>query len=208
MYAYIAQSSNLYDMDCLSLYGTNSFHLVWEAVCADILDNKLETRLGLLQLPLPLQPQYSRSLKLIDLIEKPYWTATGNTAKDSLVPDLITIGRVGQEYQFLIFDAKYYNTRLDSGAVPKGQPGIESVTKQYLYQMAYQQFVIDQGFSAVRNCFLMPTEGEAVIDKGEVSMKMLSSLGLQNIKVRFLPAAMAYEHYITGRKMDISLLKL
>lgn len=208
MYAYIAHSGSLYDIDCFSMYGTNSFNLVWEAVCADILQNKLQVSLGLLQLPIPLHPQYDQHQKLLDLIEKPLWTATGNTAKDTLVPDLITIDRVGKEFHFIIFDAKYYNARLNPGTRPKGQPGIESITKQYLYQMAYRQFIIDHGFSVVRNCFLMPTDGDIVIDKGEVSMQMLSSLGLQNIKVRFLPAAFAYEHYITGRKMDISLLKL
>ena len=39
-------------------------------------------------------------------------------------------------------------------------------------------------------------------------MQMLSALGLQNIKVRFLPADMVYEHYLSGRKMEISMLEL
>ena len=39
-------------------------------------------------------------------------------------------------------------------------------------------------------------------------MKMLESLGLQNIKVRFIPAKMAFEYYLTGRKMNIELLEL
>ena len=173
MYAYIVHKGSLYDIDCLSMYGTNSFNLVWEDVCADILDNKLDVRLGSLPLPHPLQPQYDPGKKLID-----------------------------------IFDAKYYNARLSQGVTPKGQPGIESVTKQYLYQLAYQRFITDHGFKSVQNCFLMPTEADTVIEKGEVSMQMLYSLGLQNIKVRFLPATMAYEHYITGRKMDLSILNL
>lgn len=37
---------------------------------------------------------------------------------------------------------------------------------------------------------------------------MLESLGLQNIKVRLIPAKMAYEYYLTGRKMDLGLLEL
>ena len=110
--------------------------------------------------------------------------------------------------QFIIFDAKYYNARLISGQVPKGQPGIESVTKQYLYQLAYQKFINDHGFKEVKNCFLMPTENTDVELKGEASMEMLSNLGLQNIKVRFIPATMAYDHYLSGRKMDVSVLEL
>lgn len=44
--------------------------------------------------------------------------------------------------------------------------------------------------------------------KGEVKMCMLENLGLQNIKVRFLPASLAYSHYLTGRKMNIDDLKI
>ena len=204
IYAYIAHSGSLYDMECLSLFGTNSFNLVWEGVCADIMDNQLRVRLDALKLPKTLRPEYDGKLKLIELIEKPLWTATGKTAADTLIPDLISIA--GE--QFIIFDAKYYNAQLIPGNVPKGQPGIESVTKQYLYQLAYQKFISDHGFSAVKNCFLMPTENRKVEDHGEVSMEILSELGLQNIKVRFLPADAVYDHYLDGRKMDIRELGL
>lgn len=204
IYAYIAHSGSLYDMECLSLFGTNSFNLVWEGVCADIMDNQLRVRLDALKLPKTLRPEYDGKLKLIELIEKPLWTATGKTAADTLIPDLISIA--GE--QFIIFDAKYYNAQLIPGNVPKGQPGIESVTKQYLYQLAYQKFISDHGFSAVKNCFLMPTENRDVEDHGEVSMEILSELGLQNIKVRFLPADAVYDHYLDGRKMDIRELGL
>ena len=204
IYAYIDHSGNLYDMDCLSMFGTNSFNLVWEKVCSEIMDNQLEKQLGTISLPIPLKPEYNRGVKLIDLIEKPMWTATGKTANDTLIPDLISIS--GE--QFIIFDAKYYNARLDQGQSPKAQPGIESVTKQYLYQLAYQKFIDAHGFKSVENCFLMPTEEKNIVHKGEASMKMLSDLGLQDIKVRFLPADMVYEHYLSGRKMDISILEL
>lgn len=204
IYAYIAHSGSLYDTDCLSLFGTNSFNLVWEGVCADIMDNQLDVRLGALQLPIPLKPEYDRKQKLIDLIEKPLWSVTGKTATDTLIPDLVSIAG----NQFVIFDAKYYNAQLVPGNAPKGQPGIESVTKQYLYQLAYQKFITDHDFSVVKNCFLMPTENKKIEDYGEASMEMLSALGLQNIKVRFLPADMVYDHYLSGRKMNISILEL
>jgi hypothetical protein len=154
IYAYIDHSGNLYDTDCLSMFGTNSFNLVWESICADIMDNQLDMRLGALRLPVALRPEYDRNTKLLDLIEKPTWTITGKTANDTLIPDIVTI----TSDQFIIFDAKYYNAQLEPGNVPKGQPGIESVTKQYLYQLAYQKFITDHGFSEVKNCFLMPTE--------------------------------------------------
>lgn len=206
IYAYIDHSGSLYDTDCLSMFGTNSFNLVWEGICADILDNQLETRIDQLKLPVPLKPEYSGIKKntLKELIEKPMWSATGKRAADTLIPDLIAIYR----QDFIIFDAKYYNATLEMGTIPKGQPGIESVTKQYLYQLAYQKFICDHRFTSVKNCFLMPTENKEVEDKGKVSMEMLSDLGLQDIQVRNLPANMAFEHYLSGRKMDLSLLQL
>lgn len=204
IYAYIDRSGSLYDTDCLSLFGTNSFNLVWEGICADIMDNQLNVALGALPLPIPLKDGYDKRQKLIDLIEKPLWTITGKTAADTLIPDLVSIS----EKKFIIFDAKYYNAVLEPGQPPKAQPGIESVTKQYLYQLAYQKFIDDHGFAGVENCFLMPTEEKTIIHKGEASMQMLSALGLQNIKVRLLPAEEVYEHYLFGRKMDISTLEL
>lgn len=204
IYAYVAHGGSLYDTDCLSLFGANSFHLVWEKVCAAILDNQLDVRLSALPLPIPLKPGYHGHQKLIELIEKPLWTATGKAANDTLIPDLIAISGG----QFFIFDAKYYTARLEFGIPPKGQPGIESITKQYLYQLAYQKFIKDHNFISVKNCFLMPTEQEEIGDCGEVFMEMFSSFGLQNIKVRLLPAEMAYSYYLSDRKMDISTLNL
>ena len=208
IYAYIDRRGTLYDADCLSLFGTNSFNLVWEKICADIMDNQLDIPLGALKLPVPLKEEYNRRQKLIELIEKPLWTATGKTAKDTLIPDLITISKEDEEYQFIIFDAKYYNAHLNEGVAPTGQPGIESITKQYLYQLAYQQFITDHGFSSVKNCFLLPTENSDIEYKGEVKLNMLENVGLQNINVRFIPATMAYELYLLGRKMNIKELKL
>lgn len=204
IYAYVAHSGSLYDTDCLSLFGTNSFNLVWEGVCSDILDNQLKVRLGALCLPTSLKSNYDSNKTLIDLIEKPYWSATEKTASDTLIPDLITISGS----MFLIFDAKYYNAHLEPGFAPKGQPGIESITKQYLYQLAYKNFISDHGFTTVKNCFLLPTENNEIVNRGEASLDMLSNLGLQNINVRFIPAQLAYEHYLSGQKMDLKRLKL
>ena len=155
-----------------------------------------------------LKKEYDNNARLIDLIEKPLWSVTGKTAKDTLIPDLVSISKNSTGYDFIIFDAKYYNAHLVMNVTPKGQPGIESITKQYLYQLAYQKFIKEHGFARVRNCFLMPTEEDKIIKKGEVSMKILGSLGLENIKVRFIPAKMAYEHYLSGRKINIEMLEL
>lgn len=207
IYAYIDLSGSLYDTDSLSLFGTNSFNLVWEKVCAEILDNQLDKTLSELKLPIPVQKDDPLAkVKLINLIEKPKWSVADKEAEDTLIPDLITI--CGE--QFIIFDAKYYTPIFAPGKSPKSQPGIESVTKQYLYQLAYQEFISKHGFAKenVKNCFLMPTAKTAVQNMGTVSMKMFADLGLQDIEVRYIPASDAYDYFLTGKLMDINKLKL
>lgn len=208
LYTYIDKKGSLSDIDCLSLFGTNSFNLVWEEVCVDIMDNQLDVPLCALNLPTPLKDGYDKKQKLIEIIEKPLWTIAGKFAKDTLMPDLVSIFQNDGNYEFIIFDAKYYNAHLEEGVTPSGQPGIESITKQYLYQLAYQRFIEDHEFSAVKNCFLLPTENIYIEDKGEVKLEMLENLGLQNIKVRFIPATMVYDLYLSERKMNIVNLKL
>lgn len=199
------------------MFGTNSFNLVWEKVCAEVMDNQLKKPIGGLWLSVPLAEQYSdmRYKNLIDLIDKPQWSGTAPSgepfkkqAEDTLIPDLVSIVNVDGDYQFIIFDAKYYNIQLEHNKKLRGQPGIESITKQYLYQLAYQPFVEAHQISTVRNCFLMPTASTEIIEKGTVSLAMLSNLGLQDIQVRLLPAKMMYRHYIENTKMDIQELHL
>lgn len=217
IYAYVANSSALDDLDCFSMFGTNSFNLVWEKVCAEVMDNQLQKPIGVLKLPVPLAEEYIpyRHNKLIDLIDKPQWMGTKpdgepfvKQAELTLIPDLISIVHSNGEYRFIIFDAKYYNLQLEQSKKLRGQPGIESVTKQYLYQLAYQPFVDAHQITTISNCFLMPTATKTMGKKGVVSLAMLSKLGLQDIQIRLLPAKTMYKHYIENTKMDISILEL
>lgn len=209
LYAYISQKSSLYDAYAFSIFGTSSFNLVWEDVCSEIFDNQLQKHISEIQLPIPLNVnKYDQRSRLIDLIEKPTWSITKMEATDTLIPDLVSINKVDGLSYFAILDAKYYTATLEQGKQPTGQPGIESITKQYLYQLAYKEFIDEQRFNKTLNCFLMPTEQEEVIDKGYVSLDMLANLGLENIEVRLVPASKAYECYLTGRKMSIEELNL
>jgi hypothetical protein len=215
LYAYIAHSSCLADIDCLSLFGTNNFNLVWEKVCAEVMDNQLQTPLGSLPLPIPLIEGYNSQDLLISLIEKPKWNGYKQdgsefqrVAKETLIPDVVSIYVVGNAHQFIIFDAKYYNIQLDYEKELKGHPGIGDVTKQYLYQLAYKKFVGDHGIKEIKNCFLMPTEQKIIIFKGYVNMEMLDAIGLQSIQIKQLPANEMYDYYLASKKMDIGLLRL
>ena len=85
-----------------------------------------------MNLPVPLKDGYDKKKKLIDLIEKPLWTVTGKEAKNTLIPDLISIFQNDGNYEFIIFDARcIVHAHLESGITPSGQPGIESITKQF-----------------------------------------------------------------------------
>lgn len=207
LYSYVNTSGHVHDLEYFSMFGTNSFNLVWEKVCADILDNKLNTSLSKLELPIKLNEKYNKNDKLIDIIEKPLWSIPNIRVNDTLIPDLISIYRKNEQYSFVIFDAKYYNTVLEEGGILRGVPGIESIIKQYLYQLAYKDFISEHGIQNVQNCFLMPTEAQEVIPKGYVSLNMLNNIGLKKIKVRMLPAKEAFNCYLTDNKMSIEKLK-
>lgn len=215
IYAYISQKKTLLDHSCVSLFGTTSFNLVWEKVCATIFDNKLNTALGRLKLPVPLKEGYKKSIKLIDVIEKPRWSARNDSgaiytkeAQDTLIPDLIGLYNIEGKNLFVIFDAKYYCLQMEEDKVLRGQPGIESITKQYLYQLAYQQFINDHQFDVVKNCFLMPTEQDIIVDKGIASLAILSNLSLEPILVRLLPAKLVFKHYLEQTLFRVEELSL
>lgn len=215
IYAYVAHRRTLQDSYGISMYGANSFNLVWEDVCSEVFDNKLHSTLKQLELPVPLCEGYKPSGKLIDIIEKPTWTGIDSDgsmfnkiSRETLIPDLITISSQNEKMQFVIFDAKYYNINLEKGEELRGNPGVGDVTKQYLYQLAYKKFIFDHQIEIVKNCFLMPTEEDIIVKKGKVKMDMLSNLGLQDIQIRLLPAETMYNYYLSHGIMDISVLDL
>lgn len=213
LYAYVSQDRRMLEEDDgISMYGTTAYHAVWERVCAEVFDNKLNTRLGQLKLSMGLAKQYRKMKQksLIEIIEKPIWQGTDTVEKaaDTLIPDLINISQVNNVDYFVIFDAKYYNIQLERGKSLRGNPGVGDVTKQYLYQLAYQDFIKEHNIAFVKNCFLMPTEKDTIIKKGVAKMKMLEALGLENIQIRLLPAKMLYEFYLNQRRIDITVLEL
>lgn len=203
IYAYISQQKTLTDQSCVSLFGTTSFNLVWEKVCADVFDNKLALTIGKIKLPKPLKEGYNKNNKLIDIIDKPQWIGKNDEGEhfikesaETLIPDLIGI----YDDTFVIFDAKYYCIQLEEKKVLRGQPGVGDVTKQYLYQLAYKNFILDHGMTAVKNCFLLPTEKNTVVDLGYARIEMLEALGLENIAIRLMPAKDMFHCYLESKK--------
>lgn len=213
MGALLKDSSTMSEEDSIDLFGTTSFNLVWEAVCADVFDNKLTNPLSDLPLlsavKIPSNMLGVRPRTLKDLIERPKWTSIDDVVafSDTLKPDLISVERNGNGSSFVILDAKYYTMRIESNKV-EGQPGVGDVTKQYLYQLAYKDFIELNGIQEVKNCFLMPTEKDEIVSVGNVQIEMLGKLGLEKIQVRELPAFKMFEYYLQRRKLPISVLNL
>ena len=213
MYAYIAQKASFNNIDSFSIYGTNSFNLVWEEVCAQNFGNVLKTKLS--ELPLELCDAYrdNADSELKEIIDRPVWHKTsGNISdgkSDTLRPDLISIYKCGDsgEFCFGIYDAKYYNVDFSknaSGYRIIGQPGIGDVTKQYLYQLAYDDFITKQGYKYVQNVFLCPDEA-GDNEYGWVQMDMLHQIGgkkLNNVAVVKLCAPEMYSLYLSNHTID------
>ena len=66
LYAYIAHGGVQSQNEGFSMYGTNSFHVVWEKVCAEVLGNQLDVPMKNLDVPIP----YDSSSTLKQFIEK------------------------------------------------------------------------------------------------------------------------------------------
>lgn len=210
MYAYIAHSKIIDQGFGLSMYGTNSYNLVWEKVCAEVMGNVLNTKIS--KLPKPIASSYAnrKDKSLSELIQKPVWRSFDvngkyieHLADKTLTPDLITIYKMGEGYCFGIFDAKYYNIQLNEKGV-FSHPGVSDVTKQYLYQLAYQDFISTHGYDYVQNAFLFPCEGNVIKVLGQAEMTILYDLKeeqLENISVVKLPAHKMYNLYLANKQL-------
>lgn len=209
LYAYIAHQSGSSSMEGLSMYGTTSFQLVWQEVCSCVFRNRLHTPLG--QLPIVLAPGYDKQVNLISLIPSPKWfgyTPQGNRfhkqASETLVPDIVCV----TPDSFILLDAKYYCPQLAPDQPLRGQPGVGDITKQYLYQLAFKQFICDHQIPNVKNCFILPVAGEQVVNLGEVSMEILDAIPLERIQLRQVPASLLYDHYLNHSTLEVSCLSL
>lgn len=210
MHAYLSNKNSFTNENFLTLYGTASYHVIWEEMCSQVFNNKLNKKLNDIINP---NEKYSSNIRLIDVIEKPNWISNYgfNILADTYIPDLITFFKGN----FIIFDAKYYNLIFEKDKL-RGQPGIESISKQYFYELAYKDFINtvsikgekNKNVKGVKNAFLFPTCSDKIENKGYVELELLSSLGLENIQIIMLPAKEINQLYLNNKKMDISRLNL
>ena len=208
MELFIKQYYATKNQNAMELFGTNSFHTVWEDVCAYVLDSQLKRPIMELDIPNGLQERYKAYKNLLDIIEKPKWGKEKVKASKTYRPDLISLRKHDNEIDFIILDAKYYTVVIENNHV-KGQPGVADIGKQFGYEIAYKKFLKAHNITSVKNCFLMPTDCDIVItDQGDVSFDMYEDLGLARLQVRLLPAMVIYKKYLSGSLYDIENLEL
>ena len=216
IYTYIANEKTDKNDVSYSLYGTNSFNLVWEKVCADNFGSVLDKKIVDLPLSNPewIKVEY-KDKTLRKVIKSPRWRKTEfpdveDPKVKTLKPDLVCIYPVDEQkkdYCFGIYDAKYYCIDYQihgDKAIISGQPGVGDVTKQYLYQLAFDDFIMKQGYRYVQNMFFCPDE---IGDKqyGWVQMEILNHIGnkrLENIAVVKLCASKMYQLYLDNQTIS------
>lgn len=205
MEMYLNNKSSFGTFDSLNIYGTSSFYFIWEKVCCDVFNDMRNIPLS--NLPIELDSNFIEKHEekdnLMSLIEKPTWSFNNYQAEadESFRPDLITI------YQdtFLIIDAKYYNIKFemkdDGNYSISGQPGIESISKQYLYELAFKGFIELHNLKTY-NSFFFPLDEEGGFG-GFAQLKMLHDLtlkyirlNLNNIDAVLLPAGHVYDYFL------------
>ena len=210
MYAYFDHNRKMLDdKHGFSMYGSNSFHIVWEKMCSIVFDNKRDETLKELKLKandlsnnVDNAVDFTLNNKLIEVIKKPIWEnkqkEISYEAEATLIPDIITLPIINGEKWFVILDAKYYNIKLEVGTELVGNPGVGDVTKQYLYQLAYNTLIKFNGIKHVRNCFLMPTENDKIMNYGIARMPIFDGMNLENIQILLIPACEVMRAYLDG----------
>ena len=173
-----------------SLYGTRHFEIVWEKVLSFILNNKYE--------------QYK------EMIGKPIWVSKNghrHSADKTLIPDILTEYQNNNETYFVIADAKYYNITL-SDSILSGNPGVEDVSKQYLYELQFKPYAESKGLKTA-NVLLFPSDDNKFSFIGHTELQILKDLNLSDIRLYKLPCKYVFELYIESKKLknDNSLLE-
>ena len=198
MHTFLSEKNSFSNENYLTLYGTSTYHVIWEEMCRKVFGDKLNWSLSDLKLK-------DSKTKLIDVIKKPQWIykdIVTHEADGTFIPDIVTFW----QNQFIILDAKYYKLRFDENHL-SGQPSLESITKQYLYELAYKEFINKYEFIGVKNAFLLPKYTGKIENVGVAKLEILSNLGLEDIQVIMLPVDMINQHYLDNKKISIENLK-
>lgn len=163
----------------INIYGTKSYHSIWENVCQNVLGHDSTLRKN---------------------IPKPNWKSVNNEEDNyssSFIPDIV----FEENNDLHIYDAKYYETEFDEkGKLKNSAPGIEDISKQFLYEESYRAYYKKAGIKKNRyyNAFLFPTEETQHSYIGEVSFEIFQGKKIELFK---LSTKKMYENYLKDLKL-------
>lgn len=208
--AWVRQDGFSTNSSGIQLFGTNSFHTLWEKMCAKVFDSQYKTPIS--DLGIELKGDFSNKKDTLEsLIGKPEWTPIGTKsikkAGKTLIPDYVRVIRTADKRSFfVILDAKYYDVEL-TDKVLLGQPGVEDICKQYLYQIAYAPFIEAHNLKSA-NIFICPADGSESKLIGTASMPLFSWVTCKKstpseIRLFKLSAEKLMDCYIANKKLPL-----
>lgn len=204
LYTYVSEQSSNQSDESFSLYGTNAFNLVWETACGEMFENmKSEPLKNLARCELiPMKENSGGSLA--DYIEIPEWIIDGQKVsyKGDLIPDIVTLRKEDSgNTAMYILDGKYYLLSVSDGKL-SGNPGIQDVVKQYVYNAALKSFIDSFQIGELANAFLIPaleSENAENQNYGEVPYWTAQHSGfndLPSVQVIKLDAQKVWDYYL------------
>nr|WP_314045067.1 LlaJI family restriction endonuclease [uncultured Leptotrichia sp.] len=201
---YFLETENSNEDEEIKFIGTTSFNLVWEKVCAIVLGNSLDKKLEDLGLD---TIDNTRNITLKEVISKPEWKVSNSDIKHqsskTLIPDLIVYNK--EDRSISIYDAKYYNIILTEKLL-KNYPGVEDISKQYLYELAYRDLIKRNNLKIKENAFIMPTDKkmenqDTLFEEiGEVEFDIFENMEFKSVRVKLASATKMYEKYLKSEK--------
>lgn len=166
------------DLD-INLYGTTSFHVLWEDICKKIYGD-----------------MYDKQDKYKDIIKK-YTSPKYSVEKSPRAPMRPDIVFEKDDILFIL-DAKYYNvSRNEEEEKLRNSPGTYDVIKQFVYAQAFNKEY--KGKKKI-NAFILP--GNSIETLGVISNIEVELFGEDEILVQKIPAEAAYKLYLNDREEE------
>lgn len=211
LWRYLLNRESAAEHDEIRALGTRSFFHLWEMACKTAFGDELGSKLGELGFPLRGKWIERKRDTLLGIIESPKWERRRDdryvecNPVATFIPDTIVFATSEDGRRvFAIYDAKYYTPEV-ARKIEK-QPGLESVTKQFLYQSAYKDFVLEHDFDYVVNAFLVPSAENELKELARVSFpKVMGEVEppfSNYVHMWALPASAVFETYLRAERID------
>jgi hypothetical protein len=147
------------------LYGTSSFHVIWEHICSTIFENKYH--------------------EFASMLNQPAWVIEGEIYdKGNFIPDVIT----KKQDKTYIIDAKYYYP------IPKSVCGVSDIAKQLIYAQIFGDKDISNilVFPSFNEYNVVNKGYVSIFDNDKVEVSEFKKQRIQVLELSFITAVKAY----------------